>query len=195
MHLRLTRSARTAGTDYVPADEPEARNRRRFAALVLLVGITALAFNLRPTITSLPPVFPELAARLGLSSAAVTTLATIPVVCFGVFSGFATRLSRQVGDEQALFAALAVLTVSLALRGAFPGVALFPATILAAGAIAIMNVLLVGKVKRRMPARAGLVGGPGVPGGGPVGSAASPGTGCTGTSWPGRLPHSWDCKA
>ncbi|HUK67467.1 MAG TPA: MFS transporter [Streptosporangiaceae bacterium] len=131
--------------------------RRRLATLLFVTGITALAFNLRPAITSLPPVFPELASQLGLSSAALTALATIPVVCFGVFSGVAARLSRGLGDERALFVSLIVVTVGLALRGAFPHVALFPATALAAAAIAIMNVLLPGLIKRRMPQRAGLL--------------------------------------
>ncbi len=131
--------------------------RRRFGTVLLVAGITALAFNLRPAITSLPPVFPELAGRLGLSSAAITALATVPVVCFGVFSGAAARLSRRFGDEDTLFAALILLTAGLALRGFFPGTVLFPATILAAGAIAIMNVLLSGLIKRRTPRRAGLL--------------------------------------
>ena len=131
--------------------------RRRLATALLISGIVALAFNLRPTITSLPPVFPELASRLHLSSASVTALATIPVVCFGVFSGLAARLSRQYGDEHTLFAALILLAVGLAVRGIFPSAALFPATVVAAGAIAIMNVLLSGMIKRRMPERAGLV--------------------------------------
>jgi len=87
----------------------------------------------------------------------VTALATIPVVCFGVFSGLAARLSRQYGDEHTLFAALILLAVGLAVRGIFPSAALFPATVVAAGAIAIMNVLLSGMIKRRMPERAGLV--------------------------------------
>ncbi len=133
------------------------RGRRRLAAVLLVTGITALAFNLRPAITSLPPVFPELSSNLGLSSAAVTALATIPVLCFGVFSGPAARLGRRFGEEQALFAALIVLAVGLALRGGFPKDGLFPATALAAAAIAIMNVLLSGLIKRRMPERAGLL--------------------------------------
>jgi MFS transporter, CP family, cyanate transporter len=140
--------------DGMAADE---LSGRRLASLLFVTGITALAFNLRPAITSLPPVFPELASRLGLSSAALTALATIPVVCFGVFSGVAPRLSRRFGDERALFVALIVVTVGLALRGGFPEVALFPATVLAAAAIAIMNVLLPGLIKRRMPERAGLL--------------------------------------
>lgn len=134
-----------------------ARGHARLATFLLVTGITALAFNLRPTITSLPPVFQEIAAKLHLSPADVTTLSAVPVVCFGVFSVIAARLGRRFGDERVLFAALIVLTVSLALRGMFPGVALFPATIFASGAIAIMNVLLSAMIKRRVPGHAGLV--------------------------------------
>jgi MFS transporter, CP family, cyanate transporter len=143
------------GDSSVPGNGAAARHR--FGTVLLVAGITVLAFNLRPAITSLPPVFPELAGRLGLSSAEITALATIPVICFGVFSGAAARVSRRFGDEDTLFAALILLTVGLALRGIFPGTALFPATVLAAGAIAIMNVLLSGLIKRRMPRRAGLL--------------------------------------
>ena len=94
--------------------------------MALVTGITALAFNLRPAITSLPPVFPELAATLGLSAAAVTALATVPVVCFGVFSGLAARLSRRFGDEQALFAALLVLAAAWRCAAAFRTLRCFP---------------------------------------------------------------------
>ncbi|MGE5290539.1 MAG: MFS transporter [Micromonosporaceae bacterium] len=159
--LRLTRARATPGG---PAGDPAGDSavgalaeRHRLGAVVLVAGIAALSFNLRPAITSLPPVFPELAGRLGLSSAAITALATIPVACFGVFSGFAAKLSRRFGDETALFASLILLVAGLALRGLFPGIALFPATVLAAGAIAIMNVLLSGLIKRRMPRHAGLL--------------------------------------
>jgi CP family cyanate transporter-like MFS transporter len=132
-------------------------DRDLLGKVLLVGGITALAFNLRPAITSLPPVFPELAGSLGLSSAAISALATIPVLCFGVFSGFAAKVSRRFGDEEALLASLILLAIGLTLRGLFPQAALFPATVLAAGAIAIMNVLLSGLIKRRMPQRAGLL--------------------------------------
>jgi CP family cyanate transporter-like MFS transporter len=54
---------------------------RRAAAALLVAGIIVLAFNLRASITSLPPIFPELSFRLGLSAPAITVLATIPVLC------------------------------------------------------------------------------------------------------------------
>lgn len=124
---------------------------------MLLAGITALAFNMRAAITSLPPVFPELAASLRLSPAALSALAAVPVLCFGVFSGAAAPLSRWFGEERVLGAALVVLAAGLVLRGAFPGGMLFPGTALAAFAIAVLNVLLPSLVKRRRPEQAGLL--------------------------------------
>jgi CP family cyanate transporter-like MFS transporter len=116
-----------------------------------------LAFNLRAAITSLPPVFPELAARLRLSPAEVTVLSAVPVLCFGLVSAPAARLSRWLGEERVLLAALAALACGLLLRAGLPAAMLFPGTILACGAIAIMNVLLASLIKRRRPAHAGLL--------------------------------------
>ena len=49
------------------------------------------------------------------------------------------------------------LTAGLLLRGAAPEALLFPGTVLAAAAIAIMNVLLSSLIKRRWPERAGFL--------------------------------------
>ena len=88
---------------------------------LLVVGILALAFNLRAAITGLPPVFPELSAALHLSSATIAALAAVPVLCFGLFSGLAAPLSRRFGEERVLLAALLLLAAGLLLRGAAPG--------------------------------------------------------------------------
>src|SRR6266568_1093864 len=53
--------------------------------------------------------------------------------------------------------ALILLTAGLLLRGAAPGIMLFPGTALAASAVAVLNVLLSSLVKRRWPERAGLL--------------------------------------
>ncbi len=142
-----------------PASGPPARGpgRRSLETALLVISIAALAFNLRAAITSLPPVFPELEQRLGLSPATVTVLAATPVLCFGAVSGLAAWLSRRLGEERVLFGALILLSAGLLLRGALPSPMLFPGTIVACGAIAIMNVLLSSMIKRRWPARAGLL--------------------------------------
>jgi len=129
----------------------------RLERTLLIIGVLALGFNLRTAITSLPPVFPELQTSLGLSSATISILAATPVICFGVVSGFAALLARRVGEERVLFGAIIALTIGLIVRAVAPGALLFPGTILASGAIAVMNVLLSSLIKRRWPERAGFL--------------------------------------
>lgn len=129
----------------------------RAERVLLVTGVIALGYNLRGSITSLPPVFPELQDSLHLSAATVSVLAATPVICFGAVSGFAAALARRAGEERVLFAAMAALVAGLAARGAAPSVLLFPGTILASGAIAVMNVLLSSLIKRRWPERAGFL--------------------------------------
>jgi len=136
---------------------PATGKRRSYQTTLLVVAVAAAGFNLRAAITNLPPLFPDLEARLHLSSALLSLLAATPVICFGVFSAFAAWLNRRFGEEIVLLAALGVLAAGLLLRGAAPGVMLFPGTALAGGAIAILNVLLSSLVKRRSPERAGLL--------------------------------------
>jgi MFS transporter, CP family, cyanate transporter len=124
---------------------------------LLIVGVAALGFNLRGSITSLPPVYPELQSQLGLSTATLSLLAATPVICFGVASAFAAWLSRRLGEERVLLAAAGALTCGLLLRGLWPGAMLFPGTVLASSAIGVINVLLSSLSKRRWPGRAGLL--------------------------------------
>src|ERR1700734_1166719 len=138
-------------------DDPAAGRRRSYQTTLLVVAVAAAGLNLRTAIAGLPPLFPDLAARLHLSSAALSLLAATPVICFGVASAFAAWLSRRFGEERTLFAALGVLAVGLLLRGLWPAALLFPGTILAGSAIGILNVLLSSLVKRRWPERAGLL--------------------------------------
>jgi CP family cyanate transporter-like MFS transporter len=140
-----------------PPSAASLQARVRLERTLLVIGVIALGYNLRGAITSLPPIFPELQTRLGLSGATVSLLAATPVICFGVVSGFAAALARRLGEERALFAAIIVLTAGLLLRAAAPSVALFPGTILAGAAIAVMNVLLSSLIKRRWPERAGML--------------------------------------
>jgi len=140
-----------------PAPAEARTGRPGVAAALFVAGILALAFNLRGAITSLPPVFPELASALHLSSVAVALLAATPVLCFAVFSIPAAPLSRRFGEERVLLASLVLLAVGLLARGAWPEVLLFPGTVVAGAAIALMNVLLPSLVKRRRPDQAGLL--------------------------------------
>jgi MFS transporter, CP family, cyanate transporter len=131
--------------------------RRPYEITLLVVAVAAAGFNLRTAVTSPPPLFPDMQTELHLSSATLSLLAATPVICFGVVSAFAAWLNRRYGEEPILLVALILLTAGLLLRGAAPGVMLFPGTILAASAIAVLNVLLSSMAKRRWPERAGLL--------------------------------------
>ncbi len=131
--------------------------RRPYEIALLVVAVAAAGFNLRTAITSLPPLFPDLQTQLHLSTATLSLLAAIPVICFGVVSAFAAWLNRRYGEEAILLIALVLLTTGLLLRGVAPGIMLFPGTVLAASAIAVLNVLLSSMAKRRWPERAGLL--------------------------------------
>ena len=139
------------------AEHPAAGPRRSYQTTLLVVAVLAAGFNLRTAVTNVPPLFPDLQTRLHLSSAALSLLAATPVICFGAAAAFAAWLNRRFGEEVVLLAALGVLTAGLLLRGVAPGVMLFPGTVLAASAIAILNVLLSSMVKRRRPDRAGVL--------------------------------------
>jgi len=139
------------------AEHPAAGLRRPYQTVLLVVAVTAAGFNLRTAVTNLPPLFPDLQTQLHLSSTALSLLAATPVICFGAAAAFAAWLNRRFGEEVVLLAALAVLTAGLLLRGLAPDVMLFPGTVLAASAIAILNVLLSSMIKRRRPDRAGVL--------------------------------------
>jgi MFS transporter, CP family, cyanate transporter len=154
------RHSDTSGPASVPHESgrrPQGSPGRGRDVVLLIAGIMVLAISLRAAIASLPPVFPDLSAALHLSSASISVLAAVPVLCFGLFSGLAAPLSRGFGEERMLLAALLLLAGGLLLRGALPGAMLFPGTVLAGGAIALMNVLLPSLVKRRRPEQAGLL--------------------------------------
>jgi MFS transporter, CP family, cyanate transporter len=131
--------------------------RRPYEITLLIVAVAAAGLNLRTAITSLPPLFPDLQTQLHLSTATLSLLAATPVICFGVVSAFTAWLNRRYGEEMILLVALVLLTAGLLLRGVAPGVMLFPGTVLAASAIAVLNVLLSSMAKRRWPERAGLL--------------------------------------
>jgi CP family cyanate transporter-like MFS transporter len=122
---------------------------------LFVVGVLALALNLRPGVTAVPSILDEIGRQYGYSSVVLTLVATVPVACFGIFSPLAARSGRRFGDERSLGGAIAAVALGLVVRSLEPSWGFFPGTILAAGGIAFMNVLLSSLVKRRAPQRAG----------------------------------------
>lgn len=125
--------------------------------LPLAMAIVLIAFNLRPALSSLAPVLPEIMADTGLSVSVASLLSTAPVLCLGLFAATAPGLARRQGVERAILLALAAVISGLVLR-AVGGVSTLILGSLAAGAgIGIMNVLLPSLLKRDFSDRAPLM--------------------------------------
>jgi len=116
-----------------------------------------VAFNLRPVFSSASTLLPEIRETLGLSGLGASILTTLPVICLGLFSPLAPRLSRWIGTERTLLGAVLLLACGTALRGLPSIPLLLLGTAVAGACIAVGNVLLPGLVKRDFPDRPALM--------------------------------------
>ena len=119
------------------------------SAALTAAGVVLMAFNLRIATSEIPPVLPDLA----IGDVGRSVLATIPVLCFSL-AAFAGPLVRsRLGEERALFVMASALLVGIVLRPFGPVWLLFAGTILCGAAVAVMNVMMPGIVRRRFPRR------------------------------------------
>lgn len=129
------------------------RTRLRWGALV---GVLLIAACLRPAITAVGPVLPEIGAELGLGPAAQGAVGAIPLLCFAAASGLVHALTSRTGHHGAVTIALAGIALAIGLRSLpLPG-ALWVGTVVVGLAIAIGNVVVSGLVKREFAARVSL---------------------------------------
>lgn len=131
--------------------EPPSRN----GGWLLGVAIVLAAANLRPLVASVGPVLDDIRVDLGLSATVASFLTALPILCFGAGAVVAPAASRRFGPDRVLAAMLGGTTLGLVLRMGPNTVTLFAGTLLAGGAIAIVNVLLPAMVKQEFPERTG----------------------------------------
>ena len=139
----------------VPSSEKPGAAARGASALpgfaISAIGVVLVALTARQAVSGVPPIL----ADLGLAPTLASVLVAIPVLCFSLGALAGPALRARLGEERALFLVVALLLSGLLLRAIWPGWALFPGTILAGLAIAVINVLLPSLVKRRFPHRIG----------------------------------------
>jgi len=115
-----------------------------------------VAFNLRLAITSLGALLDHL-GDLGASAATQGVLTSLPVLCFAAVGATAMAVTRRVGVDRGLIAALVVLAAGLVARVAGGTPALIAGTAVACAGIALANVLVPAIVKEHFPHRIGLM--------------------------------------
>ncbi len=82
----------------------------------VLLALMLVALNLRGQLTSLPTVVDDVAADLGLSSAGVGLLTSIPILCFAVCTPAVSVVVGRIGPERAVLAAMTLVLAGTLLR-------------------------------------------------------------------------------
>lgn len=123
---------------------------------LIVLGLTVLAFNLRPVAVSVGPVLDEIRAGLAMGSVTAGVLTTMPVLCFAAFGYVAPWVGRSLGLHRVILAALLVTFAGLALRVEARSPATFlVATLPALAGMATANVLIPSLVKLHFPGHLG----------------------------------------
>ncbi|HET6859581.1 MAG TPA: MFS transporter [Streptomyces sp.] len=144
-----------AEADVRPSPQGVAARRALLAhPAVLLIGIVLASLNMRAALASVSPLVGEIGEALGLSSTGSSLVTSVPVLFLGVGAMVAPWLGRRFGTERVLFAALLLLAVGIVVRvlPSLPG--LYGGSLLIGTAIALLNVLMPGLIKRDFPDRA-----------------------------------------
>ncbi|MGM8215364.1 CynX/NimT family MFS transporter [Bacillaceae bacterium W0354] len=129
-------------------------NLRKF---IFILGIILVAFNLRPSITAVGPLISDIRLDTGISNGVAGLLTTLPLLAFAFLSPFAPRIGQKFGNELTVLFGLILLCAGIFIRPTDIIFLLFFGTILVGAGVAICNVLLPGIVKRRFPAKVGLM--------------------------------------
>lgn len=133
------------------------RIKTKIATILTIIGVIFLSANLRAAITSVGPVIKEISDYLGLSSIQAGLVTTIPLLSFGLLSGFVPGVSRKLGMEKVLFFSLVLLTVGLCVRISGSIYLLFAGAALVGAAITAGNVIMPAYIKKEFPGQVGLM--------------------------------------
>ncbi|GAA0437106.1 CynX/NimT family MFS transporter [Virgibacillus salarius] len=120
---------------------------------LLVFGIIIVAFNLRPSITSVGPIIGTIRDSLGLSNGSAGLLTSLPLIAFAVMSPIVPKLGNRLTNERVMLLGLILLFIGISIRSLSTVFLLFSGTLLIGIGIAICNVLLPGVIKEKYPAR------------------------------------------
>ena len=123
----------------------------------LLAALLLVELNLRAPITSVPPVVDDVAAGLGLSSAGVGLLTSVPVLCFALCTPLASVVVARLGPELSLATALAGIVAGTLLRSGGSVPVALAGTAVIGVAITVGNVAVPVVITRDFRRRAAAV--------------------------------------
>lgn len=138
------------------------KNRPRFKAdkrflIIVALAIVFTAAVLRAPITSMGALCVEVQDDLGLSSAAMGLVTTLPLLAFAASALFMSALSERFGKSRVLAFGCMAIIIGILLRSFAGPFGLFFGTILLGFGISSGNVLLPSVVRDNFPAHVGVM--------------------------------------
>ncbi len=141
--------------------------------ILVLIGI-----NMRPLLTSIGPLLPEIRAASGMSYTLAALLTALPVIAMGVLALAAGSVDRYVGQNRSIALSLLIIAAGALLREIAPNSGLLLTSALAGGVgIGIIQAAIPAVIKRLFARRTPLVMGlwsAALMGGGGLGAAFTP---------------------
>jgi CP family cyanate transporter-like MFS transporter len=123
----------------------------------VLLGLLALAANLRAALAGYPPLLETARADLGISASAAGLVQSGAVLMMAAGSFGGSAFGARFGRETALGAAVGLVALGSLVRGVPAMPALVGGSLLLGLGIGLAGVLLAGVVKEHLPASAGAV--------------------------------------
>lgn len=134
------------------------RRSRTALPWAFVVALVLVSLNLRAPFVAVAPISAALRHDLEVGGAAVGTLTSLPVLCFGLFAPVALLVARRTGAERAVVACLLAVIAGSVLRsaGSF-GLAVAGTVVIGLG-ITVGNIVVPVLIRRETPpARVGVV--------------------------------------
>lgn len=138
------------------AGHPSGPSGRIRPGLVLL-GVLALAINLRASLAGYPPLLETARAELGVGAGAAGLVQACAVLMMSAGSFGAAAMAARVGRERLLGISVAAIAAGSLLRAVPVLPALVGGSVLVGLGIGVAGVLLTGVVKEHLAERAGAV--------------------------------------
>jgi CP family cyanate transporter-like MFS transporter len=123
--------------------------------VVVLLGVLALAVNLRAALAAYPPLLETVRDDLGIGAGAAGLVQAGAVLMMALGSFVGPLLGARFGRKPALGGAVGLVALGSAVRGVPAAAALVGGSVLVGLGIGVAGVLLTGVVKNHLGARAG----------------------------------------